>query len=374
MSVTINGTGNTITPVTVNTTGSVNGITPQASNMQPFNRIINGAMTIDQRNAGAAFSVTDGAYCLDRWWGYSSQASKYTVQQNAGSVTPPVGFSNYLGVTVTSSVTVGGGDYFSQSQKIEAYNIADLNWGTANAKTVTLSFWVYSSLTGTFGGGLRNGNNSYSYPFAYTILSANTWEQKTITVTGPTSGTWTTTNDTGVGVFFGLGVGSTYTATAGSWQSGNYISATGVVSVVGTSGATFYITGVQLEAGSTASSFAHEDYGTTLQKCQRYYQTASVMWGVAYSSTQTAFMYKPSVTMRSLPTLPQPTAPVYIDKPGNYDKYQSSANVTIGGNTNTYSGTGNGFMIYCDNFSGMVAGDMIHMRGEGGVICFNSEL
>ena len=274
MSVTINGTGNTITPVTVNTTGSVNGITPQASNMQPFNRIINGAMTIDQRNAGASVTTGSGAlvYTLDRWAALYAQINKYTVQQNAGSVTPPAGFTNYLGVTSSSAYSVISSDFFNVLQKIEGFNTSDLAWGTASASPVTLSFWVRSSLIGEFGAAIQNSAQNRSYPFNYTISAANTWEYKTVTISGDTTGTWLTTNGTGAWVIFNLGAGANFSGTADAWSGANYTNPTGATSVVGTSGATFYITGVQLEAGSTASSFAYENVGDTLQKCQRYYE------------------------------------------------------------------------------------------------------
>jgi hypothetical protein len=235
------------------------------------NRIINGAMMIDQRNAGASVTVTGFGYTLDRYFANASQSSKYTVQRNAGSVTPPVGFTNYYGVTSSSAYSISSSDYFLIAQLIEGYNCADLAWGTANAKTVTLSFWVRSSLTGTFGGSIQNAAADRSYPFTYTISAANTWEQKSVTIAGDTSGTWLTSNLTGMFVGFGLGVGSTYSATAGAWTAGNYASATGATSVVGTNGATFYITGVQLEKGSTATSFDYRPYGTELQLCQRYF-------------------------------------------------------------------------------------------------------
>jgi len=237
------------------------------------NRIINGAMVIDQRNAGASVTPTDGQYTLDRWTSALSQSSKYTVQQNAGSATLPVGFKNYLGATVGASanVTVGSGDFFFLSTKIEGYNIADLGWGTANAKTITLSFQVYSSLTGTFGGALRNSGSSRCYPFTYTVSSANTWTTISITIAGDTSGTWLSTNGIGLEVCLNLGTGTTYSGTAGSWASSNYVSATGAVKIIETNSATFYITGVQLEKGSTATSFDYRPYGTEFQLCQRYY-------------------------------------------------------------------------------------------------------
>ena len=236
------------------------------------NRIIDGAMQIDQRNAGASVTPTNGQYTIDRWCSFLSQSSKYTVQRNAGSVTPPAGFSNYLGVTSLSAYSVLTSDTFFQYQPIEGFNFADMAWGTANAQTVTLSFWVRSSLTGTFGGALTNEAANRSYPFSYTVSSANTWEQKTISIAGDTTGTWVgATNGTGALLRFGLGSGSTFTSTAGSWQSGNFVQPTGSVSVVGTNGATFYITGVQLEKGITATSFDYRPYGTELALCQRYY-------------------------------------------------------------------------------------------------------
>ena len=238
------------------------------------NRIINGAMVIDQRNAGASVSNINGiVYSVDRWLTQGSVASKFTAQQNAGSVTPPVGFANYLGITSSSAYSVSSGDYFSIGQKIEGYNIADLGWGTANAKTITVSFWVYSSLTGTFGAVIQNNTVNRTYPFTYSIPVANTWTQISVPVAGDTAGTWATTNSSGIFLQFGLGVGSTYSGTAGSWSSNNYVSATGATSVVGTNGATFYITGVQLEVGSSATGYEYRPYGTELALCQRYYET-----------------------------------------------------------------------------------------------------
>lgn len=235
------------------------------------NRIINGAMVIDQRNAGASLTPTTGAFTVDRWAFYPSQASKFTIQQNQNSVTPPAGFINYLGFTVASAVSIGSGDYFTLEQPIEGFNVADLDWGKSTAKTVTLSFWVRSSLTGTFGGALYNSAGTYSYAFNYTISSANTWEQKTITITGPTTGTFNTNNAASFIVTYSLGVGSTYSGTAGTWAASNLRNATGSVSVVGTNGATFYITGVQLEAGSSATDFETRPYDVELTRCQRYY-------------------------------------------------------------------------------------------------------
>jgi hypothetical protein len=248
---------------------SVSGVSLGAGNASAMkNRIINGAMVIDQRNAGASVTPASGQYTLDRWTFSLSQASKISTQQSS---TAPAGFVNSSLITSLSSYSVSAGDLFLFEQHIEGYNIADLGWGTADAKPVTLSFWVRSSLTGTFGGGIQNSAQTRSYPFSYTISSANTWTQISITIAGETSGTWLKTNGIGMYVFFGLGVGSTYSGTAGSWSTNNYLSATGATSVVGTSGATFYITGVQLEVGSSATGFEYRQYGTEMSLCQRYY-------------------------------------------------------------------------------------------------------
>ena len=292
--------------------------TIRTSNLDPNNgllfrnRIINGAMTIDQRNAGASVTipVTTTTYTLDRWVAFASGASKYSVQQNAGSVTPPAGFKSYLGVTSLAATSLGAGDYYFVCQKIEGYNCADLGFGAAGASTVTVSFWVRSSLTGTFGGALNNGDSTRAYPFTYTVSSANTWEQKTVTIAGDTSGTWDTTNGKSIIVIFGLGVGSSLSAPVGSWSAGSYRSATGATSVVGTSGATFYITGVQLEVGTAATAFERRPYGTELDLCYRYYFQSNqfstyspIGVGRAWGSGNGNAPYYLPAAMRSNPTI-----------------------------------------------------------------------
>jgi len=267
MSFSINGT----TGITFNDASVQN---TAASGFGFKNRCINGSMMIDQRNAGASVTNVASAYtyALDRWSYFSTQASKFTIQQNAGSVTPPTGFTNYLGVTSSSAYSIVSGDLIGLRQAIEGFNVSDLAWGTASASPITLSFKVYSSLTGTFGGSVQNNAQNRSYPFTYTISSANTWTTVSITIAGDTSGTWLTTNGLGIAVWFNLGSGATYSGTSGSWATANYVGATGQTSVVGTNGATFYITGVQLEKGSTATSFDYRPYGTELQLCQRYFE------------------------------------------------------------------------------------------------------
>jgi hypothetical protein len=299
------------------------------------NRIINGAMVIDQRNAGASVTPTATVYTLDRWQCEISQSSKVSVQQNAGSVTPPVGFTNYLGVTSLSAYSVGASDFFTIQQFIEGFNTADLGFGTANAKTVTLSFWVRSSLTGTFGGCLANYDFNRSYPFTYTISVANTWEQKSVTITGDTTGTWNTNNSGSLFLQLSLGAGSTVSGTAGAWAASGFRSATGGTSVVGTNGATFYITGVQLEVGSQATGFEYRQYGTELALCQRYFMATNTagtqgcggLDGAYYNSTNGNVGYLMSVPMRAAPTITRSSAG------GQGDTFWVSGVVTAGAGT-----------------------------------------
>jgi hypothetical protein len=249
------------------------------------NRIINGAMGISQRNGTSTVTPGSTDYLTDRWHVAMSQSSKFT---GAQSSTAPTGFSNSLIITSSSAYAVGASDYFVVRQHIEGFNFADCGFGTASASTITLSFWVRSSLTGAFGGSLYNSNGTRSYPFTYTINAANTFEQKTITIAGDTTGTWVgATNGVGISVSFSLGAGSTFNSPANAWAGGFYTQPSGSTSVVGTSGATFYITGVQLEKGSTATSFDYRPIGTELALCQRYYSKSYAQGTVPATNTST---------------------------------------------------------------------------------------
>jgi hypothetical protein len=272
------------------------------------NRIINGAMMIDQRNAGASVtSTTSNPYTVDRWQSVATVSSKYTIQQSSVA---PTGFVNSLLITSSAATTVGSGDVYCFGQKIEGLNVADLGWGAAGASTITISFWVRSSLTGTFGGSVANNAFDRSYPFTYTISAANTWEQKTVTIAGDTTGTWLKTSGIGLVLWLGLGVGSGASGTGGAWSGTGTYSATGATSVVGTNGATFYITGVQLEKGSTATSFDYRPYGTELALCQRYFWKSVVSASNTYlcvgqcqtSSSVFGGTINLPVTMRTIPT------------------------------------------------------------------------
>lgn len=306
--------------ITLDTAGNVTGGANLIATNMPYgsssflrNRIINGNMVIDQRNAGAVISaanLTSGSYTVDRWQYNSTQTSKFTAQQNAGSVTTPVGFPNYLGLTSQSAYSVTSTDFFSIRQPIEGFNAADLAWGTASAKTVTLSFLVYSSLTGTFGGAIYNYAGTRSYPFSYSVPSANTWTTISVTIAGDTSGTWVGNTSSGWGeIHFSLGAGSSVSGTAGSWSSTLYYSTTSAVSVVGTSGATFYITGVQLEVGTIATPFERPLYSKQLADCQRYYRkttgtqnTEPTLYAFGTNSQVIGSSWLFPVPMRTTPT------------------------------------------------------------------------
>jgi hypothetical protein len=289
-------------------TATINSMTPTADSLQGFrNRIINGDMRIDQRNAGASVTLPNSTttYTLDRWFAFENGSMVFSIQRSS---TAPTSFTNSILITTTTGAAAGASERSQLCSRIEGFNVADLNWGTANAKTVTLSFWIRSSLTGQFGGSLQNVNADRSYPFSFTISAANTFEYKTITITGDTTGTWATDNSTGIQLNFDLGMGSSLLGTAGAWVAADYRGATGDTKLSGTTGATMYITGVQLEVGSVATPFERRDYGRELAMCQRYYYRNTAPSGSQYGSgyndsTANAFFNIPfPVTMRTSPT------------------------------------------------------------------------
>jgi hypothetical protein len=271
------------------------------------NRIINGAMVIDQRNAGAQITIPNGssAYPVDRFQVFKDTSSGVFYGQQ--STTAPTGFYNSMLLTANTAWTPATGDLAVTQHKIEAFNTSDLAFGSASAATVTLSFWVRSSITGTYSVALINSANNRSYVATYTISAANTFEQKTITIAGDTAGTWlNNTNGTGIRVNFDLGSGATYNTTAGAWAAGLFTRTSGSVNWTQTTGATFYITGVQLEKGSTATSFDYRPYGQELALCQRYYYkfNDSYQWssGFANTTTNCYLSFGFPVTMRTNPT------------------------------------------------------------------------
>jgi len=299
-------------PITIDGT---NGITQAGefnsdSSFGFKNRIINGGMVIDQRNAGASVTPANatGTYTLDRWRAFENTDGVISVQQDSSA---PTGFTNSLKITIsTADSSLAASQQTKIQQNIEGFNVADLGWGTADAKTVTLSFWVRSSVTGTFGGGIQNSDTNRSYPFTYTISVADTWEQKTITIAGDTTGTWLKNNGIGINVTLSLGAGTDFSGTAGAWNGNNNNNATGATNLMATLNATWQVTGVQLEVGSTATSFDYRPYGTELALCQRYYWktlgAGNESIGIAgYGVASNAFwaQFTLPVTMRASPTV-----------------------------------------------------------------------
>jgi len=266
---------NAITDASGGNTATINSYTPTESNMAGRNRIINGDMRIDQRNAGASVAVSNSTpnFITDRF-AARNVSNNLTAQQVTDA---PSGFVNSLKITVGTGASPSSANRNGLSQNIEGYNVADLDYGAATAKTVTVSFWVKSSLTGTFGAALRDTGTeataTYSYVFNYVINTANTWEYKTATIDGNTSGSWNKTNGLGLSLMFDLGSGSNLETTTNQWASGNYVRSSSNVILGETSGATWQVTGVQLEAGSVATPFEHRQYGQELALCQRYFES-----------------------------------------------------------------------------------------------------
>ena len=274
------------------------------------NRIINGDMRIDQRNNGATGTL--GGYTIDRWGFASSQTGKGTWGRNLSGSGTAMGFPYSLGFTSASAYASIAADNFSFYQVIEADNISDFCWGTANAQPVTLSFWVYSNQTGTFSGTIRNAPSppTRSYPFTFNIPVANTWTKIIVTIPGDTGGTWIMNgNAGGIQIVFDLGCGSNNRGPAGAWASANYVGATGGQSIVATNGATFFFTGVKLEIGSVATPFNRQSFAKSMVDCQRYYQQlgngASNTIGIQGYAGAVGPLFSCSIgyqTMRAAPT------------------------------------------------------------------------
>jgi hypothetical protein len=336
------------------------------------NRLINGAMIIDQRNAGANTVVGAGAgyITLDRWL----VGNGGTITANVASSTDaPVGFTSSLKITITTTGTTSNTMYMFQ--RIEGYNTADFKWGTSDAATATLSFWVKSSIVGTYAAYIFPDNTLRSYVAPYTINSANTWEKKTITIAGDTSGTWRTDNGQGIQVSFALSgtASSSATSTINQWFTGTYFAYSSGTNLATTNGATFQITGVQFEKGSAASAFEYRQYGQELALCQRYYWQASYPGGSydvlvwAESTTQGTFYGKYPVTMRLKPTVTLSSA---IGLNQNYGGayVQSSANFNNQGTPSTLVG-------YASGWTGLTAGKIYEVDYNlGGYMKIDAEI
>lgn len=328
------------------------------------NRIINGDMRIDQRNAGQAISAAnaENRYLIDRWVYYTNTTGRINFGRNQGGAAPPVGFSNYMNCNVISAVTPGASDYWDLDQVIEGANIEDLAWGTSNAKTATLSFWVRCSLTGTFGGAINNYAYNRSYTFSYSIPTANTWTRISIVIPGDTTGTWPTGTVGSLRVRFSLGDGANkISPAANTWHALGRNVPPGCVNLVANAGAQFNITGVQFEKGSSATEFEGRLVGTELYLCQRYYETtyapgvkpgsSSVDGGIALGALSSYLYYTSSVAFK-VPKRATPSIIIYAlngvaNNSSEYDQgtsFISNKAITLSGPTN---GAGvNGFGIY----------------------------
>ena len=300
------------------------------------NLVINGDMVINQRGGTATINGTGVTYNVDRWLGRGvSSAGVFTLVQSASSCPD---FRKALAATVTTAdSSIASGSSYRIQHFIEAQNMMHLNWGNSNAKSITLSFWVLSTgPTGTFGGSIANGNYDRFNPFSYSISAANTYEKKTITISGDTSGTWATDNTLGMRVNFSLGAGSSKVGTAGTWTSSSYEGVTGQTNFIATNGAALYITGVQVEQGSTATNFEHRSYGEELALCQRYYQVhKEVYWGHAHVGTGNRIYHSFPVEMRAAPTAADTTT-ASQNTASNYTEntYTMGWNSYVRGNAN----------------------------------------
>jgi hypothetical protein len=319
------------------------------------NRIINGNMVIDQRNAGASVTLTTDLYTVDRFLARTQSATNSTAQR---STTAPSGFNNSLLVTIGTGASPASSASNAIRQEIEGFNVADLGWGTASAKTVTISFWVRSSLTGTFGGALSNAGLNRAYPYTYSISAANTWEYKTVIIPGDTSGTWATDNSSGIRFWIDLGSGTDKQGTAGSWGAADYRAASGCVQLVATSGATFYITGVQLEAGSVATPFERRPFGTELALCQRYYESSafpSATFGQSSTTALPVFVTNTNIAAGIKFTCVKRAAPTVV----LYSRNNTSGKVSLVASGADNGGTATASTIsetgWCQSFIGTAA-------------------
>jgi hypothetical protein len=327
------------------------------------NRIINGDMRIAQRGT-AAVSGADG-FPVDRFKVFRvGGAATYTAQQSG---TAPATFINSLLYTVGTGAAPGASDFSGIAQQLEGFNVADTYWGTADAQPITVSFWVRSSIAGTYGLGFRNGGGNHSYIAEYTINAANTWEYKTITVPGPTSGTFNADNSIGISVFWDLGTGSTLSKASGSWAAGSEIGLTGGTKLIETSGATFYLTGVQVETGTTATPFERRHYGQELSLCFRYLRPVSYgTYGRAVTANRICF-FPAYDQMRSSPTVSLTSGSIVGDS-GSTSVTASSPSI----NSATMGSTGG--RVFIDGFSGLILNDNFPLSPAGATILLSSEL
>jgi hypothetical protein len=348
------------------TVGGVNY--PSTGPLSNRNKIINGAMVIDQRNAGAAVTA-NGSFPVDRFFISDTTDGAFSAQR---VLEAPAGFlysAKFTTTTADASLTTTQNIHLHH--RVEGLNVADLGWGTSSAQTVTLSFWVRSSLTGTFGGAFRNSATDRSYPFTYSISAADTWEYKTVTVAGDTSGTWLKDTGNGVSIMWGLGAGPDRSGTAGAWAGATYVSATGAVSVIGTLNATWQITGVQLEAGTVATPFEHRSFGQELALCQRYFEIVNMagMTGTAGDGSVIAMAQPYKVTKRAAPTLS-----IRSGTASHYNVFRPGVEAVISTPTINPLGNNETFMVELTTFTGLTNNHSWTGRCTAGTFGASAEL
>ena len=339
------------------------------------NKIINGDMVIDQRNAGASVTLTNtSGFATDRFSNGSSGLTTQTFACQQVTSTLADSIKSLKGTIGGTGAAPAAAAYVYLSQKIEGLNCTDLLWGTASAKTITVSFRAKYSVTGTYGIAFRNSSGDRSYIASF-ALTANTDTLVTATIPGDTTGTWLTTNGVGLMFSLDLGVGTTYSATAGSWQAGNFLGFTGGTKLCATTGATAEITNVKVEVGSIATPFVPDDYEVSFAKCQRYYQYLNSSTG-AYSiigvvgQTNNIFTVWFPVVMRTSPTAAfgNSTSPLYyISTIGGT---QTSANPTSA--TMHFQTTGGRF--YTALYGGSGTACWFDLGGGDALMTFSAEL
>ena len=346
------------------------------------NLIINGRFDVFQRYLGGSQVVINSGsntYCMDRWYGRGESSKGVFTFYQQDIQSQGQGAHAAARVDVTTTSTPATNDVYKIAQRIEGVNVRHLHFGTSAAKTITLSFLTKSSVTGTHGGALTNSGQSRSYPFTYTISSADTWEQKSITIPGDTSGTWVTNTGIGLELIFDMGTAeSNYRRPAGSWYAGRAEGADGAVQLITQSGANWYVTKVQLEIGDTATSFEHFTYPEELARCQRYYYQHvrgdnKVMGAsVGYQANDIFLMIYPKVTMRATPSLVQETGTNYYRayNNGGYDMFNSWGSLW-----NTHE---NMFSINANSSHGLSSNggqpQMIITSQPGAYVAFDAEL
>lgn len=352
--------------ITALTASTVNSLKyPDAGPLSNRNKIINGDMRIDQRNAGASVSATAGVYPVDRFEIEHISGGGTATTQRSATVPTGQGFTNSLLVTVTGTDTsLASTDYYTIRQIIEGQNVADLQFGTNSASTVTISFWVRSSVTGTYCFSLTNGGNSRGYPVEYSISSANTWEKKTITIPGDITGTWGTDNGRGIQCRFCMGTGTSRQGTANTWNAGEIHGTSNQTNLFATNGATFYLTGVQLEPGTVATPFEHRSYGDELARCQRYYYKLGPVGSSKTLANASADSATAGWAIGSFPVTMR-TSPTALEQSGTASDYV----IRTGGGSRTCSAvptfdnaTTDGWMVALTVASGQTAGQAGFLR------------